>query len=232
VLKVAVSAFEDDGTYNRATYDTLGSTSFIEIHIKRATTSSSSDGTVKMFLDGVEGSGLTGQDIDSVFDYDDLRVGAEQGVNSGTTGTLLFDEVVARNDSTTIGPLASDEAITEEEIVTVGESVTMQLGHLFVSVSQAVTVGESAMASSGSGNNMKTLLITGIQADINATVASLLYTSDSGFTGADTLTVRSENATSNVDIDVAALQIISSPPVPKADVITLTDAPAHRRRVN
>jgi hypothetical protein len=119
--------------------------------------------------------------------------------------------------------------VSVTDTVTVAESVTALFPTLFCSASDAMVIAESVLASPGSGNNMKTLLITGPQADINGTLKTILYTSDSGYTGADTLTMMSTNATNNVDTDVVNITVIAVPAGAPEEVETLAEAPAHRR---
>jgi hypothetical protein len=91
------------------------------------------------------------------------------------------------------GTTVSVLTIAVTDSVTVGETVDAGVTNFQVVVADAVTVGEDVLVSVGSGNGMATLLLSGTQADINATLATVLYTSNSGYTGPDTLTITSTN---------------------------------------
>ena len=71
-----------------------------------------------------------------------------------------------------------------------------------------VTLSGAAMISAGS-NGSSTLTISGSQADINATLASLTYQGDLNFNGADTLTVLSTDSagTPLTDSDTVAITV-------------------------
>jgi hypothetical protein len=128
-----------------------------------------------------------------------------------------------------IGASVNTLSVAVEDSVTVGESAGMDVSNYMISVADAVTVGETTIISVGSGNDKATMLITGTQTGINNTLATLQYTSNSGYTGADTLTVVSTNLTSNVDTDTVAITVVGATSSSTFDVETLAEAPAHRR---
>ncbi|MBY0485528.1 hypothetical protein, partial [Nitrosomonas sp.] len=69
-----------------------------------------------------------------------------------------------------------------------------------------VTLSGAASISSGA-NNSSTLTLSGTQAEINATLASLIYQGDSGYTGSDTLTVTSTDSAVASDIDTVSITV-------------------------
>ncbi|MCS6288724.1 MAG: DUF4347 domain-containing protein [Nitrospira sp.] len=88
---------------------------------------------------------------------------------------------------------------------------TVQLGVLNGTVS--VTLQGMATISAGS-NGSTTLTLSGSQADINATLTTLAYQGAFNFTGSDTLTVTSTDATSGSDVDTVAITVTSQNDAP------------------
>ncbi|HYC53038.1 MAG TPA: DUF4347 domain-containing protein, partial [Gemmatimonadaceae bacterium] len=73
-----------------------------------------------------------------------------------------------------------------------------------------VTLAGGASITAGA-NGSNTLTLSGGQAAINATLATLVYTSNPAFTGTDTLTVLSTDATSVTDSDTVSILVDSAP---------------------
>ena len=96
-----------------------------------------------------------------------------------------------------------------------GNLSTVQLGVLNGTVT--VTLQGAAMISAG-GNGTNTLTLSGTSADINATLASLVYQGTLNYTGADTLTVTSTDSNAVTDIDTVAMTVT---PVNDAPVNTV-----------
>jgi hypothetical protein len=119
--------------------------------------------------------------------------------------------------------------ITVADAIVITDTGVGNFPVLHITATQGVTVGEMALPSVGSGNNKNTMLISGDQADINGTLDTVLYTSNSGYTGPDTLTVISTNATNNVDTDTVAMTVVAATAAATFDVETLADAPPYRR---
>ena len=69
-----------------------------------------------------------------------------------------------------------------------------------------VTLSGGATISSGS-NGTNTLTLSGNQADINATLATLIYQGTLNYNGSDTLTVTSTDANSGSDVDTVAITV-------------------------
>ena len=79
---------------------------YIEVYGHRAATNVSADGTYEWWVDGVSKSIWTGVDNYDLFAMFQLfRIGAVNGVDAGTSGTIYLDELVIRDDSTEIGPV-------------------------------------------------------------------------------------------------------------------------------
>ncbi|MCP5303552.1 MAG: tandem-95 repeat protein [Pseudomonadales bacterium] len=72
----------------------------------------------------------------------------------------------------------------------------------------AATLSGAATISAGA-NGSKTLTLSGSQADINATLASLTYQGNLNFNGSDTLTITSTDANSATDVDTVAITVSS-----------------------
>jgi VCBS repeat-containing protein len=95
-----------------------------------------------------------------------------------------------------------------------GNLSTVQLGVGNGTVT--VTLSGGATISAGA-NGTNSLTLSGSQADINATLATLLYQGTLNYTGIDTLTVTSTDANSGTDVDTVALTVMA---VDDATVVT------------
>ncbi|GKS64187.1 hypothetical protein YTPLAS72_14910 [Nitrospira sp.] len=92
-----------------------------------------------------------------------------------------------------------------------GNLSTVQLGVLNGTVS--VTLQGAASISAGS-NGSPTLTLSGSEADINATLATLTYQGNLNYNGSDTLTVTSTDANSGTDVDTVAITITAQNDAP------------------
>ena len=126
-----------------------------------------------------------------------------------TTGTPLTD---TNTVTINVNPIDDDPINTVPGAQTVAEDTALSFtGANLISVTDAddnlastqltvvegtlnVTLSGSATISVG-GNDSASLTISGSEADINATLASLSYQGDLNFNGADTLTVLSTDST-------------------------------------
>lgn len=75
---------------------------YVEIDWQAATTAGSKNGSLTIWIDGVQKASTTGIDNDTRR-LDQVRLGAIAGIDSGTRGTYYFDEFESRNQ-TYIGP--------------------------------------------------------------------------------------------------------------------------------
>jgi hypothetical protein len=117
--------------------------------------------------------------------------------------TLTFD-VMAVNDAP-VNTVPGAQTVAEDTPLSIsglsvndvdGNLSTVQLGVVNGTVS--VTLQGGATISAGS-NGTNSLTLSGSQADINATLATLVYQGTPSFNGADTLTVTSMDSGSDVD---------------------------------
>ena len=138
-----------------------------------------------------------------------------------TPNTLTLDVTPAHDAPVNTVPGA--QSVAEDTPLSLsGVSVTdvddnlssVQLGVLNGTV--AVTLQGGATISAGS-NGTNTLTLSGSQADINATLATLVYQGTLNFNGADTLTVTSTDANSGSDVDTVAITVTA---VDDATVVT------------
>jgi Domain of unknown function (DUF4347)/Bacterial Ig domain/Bacterial cadherin-like domain len=123
--------------------------------------------------------------------------------------TMTVNVVVPANDPVNVVP----GAVTADEDTAIaiggiavndpnGDLASVQLGVASGTLG-AVAAGTAVVA--GAGTNA--LMITGAQADINATLASLVYLGNTNFAGADTLTITSTDATALTDADSVAITV-------------------------
>ncbi|MGE0642509.1 MAG: tandem-95 repeat protein [Nitrospira sp.] len=117
-------------------------------------------------------------------------------VNDAPVNTVPGAQSV--NEDTALG--LSGISVTDVD----GNLSTVQLGVLNGTVS--VTLQGTATISAGS-NGTNTLTLSGSQADINATLATLVYQGTLNYNGADTLTVTSTDTNSGTDVDTVAITV-------------------------
>ncbi len=123
--------------------------------------------------------------------------------NTGPVNTVPGAQVV--NEDTLLALSGISVADSDANLATVQLSVTN--GLVNISLSGAATI-------SAGGNGTTTLTISGTQADINATLASLTYQGDSNFNGSDTLTILSTDAGALTDSDTVNITVTSVVDVP------------------
>jgi hypothetical protein len=87
-----VAAADDAGSWRLGTPVVLGdSANLIEIEWRAASADGANDGFTTLWINGVRQVDLTGLDNDSRR-VDSIRIGAVGGIDSGTRGTIFFDE--------------------------------------------------------------------------------------------------------------------------------------------
>jgi hypothetical protein len=132
--------------------------------------------------------------------------------------SLVFD-VTAVNDAP-VNTVPGAQTVNEDTPVSLaglsvsdvdGNLSTVQLGVANGTVT--VTLAGAATISAGS-NGSTTLTLSGTQADINATLASLVYQGSLNYTGADTLTVTSTDSNAMTDVDTVALTVTAQNDAP------------------
>ena len=103
--QVATRMLEDDLTPTiSASVNITAGQHFIEMLMTQATTSSSNDGGITLFVDGAEEEAAAGKDnFDMFAGIFHLRLGAVASIDAGTRGHLYLDELVVRDDDKQIG---------------------------------------------------------------------------------------------------------------------------------
>src|SRR6266545_4788690 len=93
----------DSGTWVQSSWLTISDASHsIEFDWKAATAAGTNDGSLTLWIDGVQQANLTGVDNDTAR-LDFIRFGAASGIDTGTRGTEYFDAFESRRQSY-IGP--------------------------------------------------------------------------------------------------------------------------------
>ncbi len=119
-------------------------------------------------------------------------------VNDAPVNTVPGAQVVAEGTAVNITGLSVTDV--DGNLSTVQLAVTQ--GTVTVTLSGAATISSGA-------NGTSTLTLSGSQADINATLASLSYQGTANYTGADTLTMTSTDGNSATDVDVVGFTVTS-----------------------
>ena len=132
-------------------------------------------------------------DSNSVSDTDTVMITVS---NNAPTNVLPASQTVAEDTPLAISGLSVTD--TDGNLATVQLSVTN--GTLNLTLSGATTV-------SGGFNGSSTVTLSGTQADLNATLASLIYQGHLNFAGSDTLTITSTDSTGTADTDNLSITV-------------------------
>lgn len=142
-----------------------------------------------------------------------MSTASNGGATAFSSATDTIDvSVTAVNDAPVLA-LPGALSVAEDQPLTIsGVSVSDVDGNLStvqVTVGNgtlAVTLSGTASISAGaSGSN--TLTLSGMQADINAALATLTYQSSPNFNGSDILTITSTDTNSGTDVDTVAITV-------------------------
>jgi uncharacterized protein YjiK len=102
--QLRIAAFKDAGTVTTGGWVTNvpDAPQVVELEWKAATSAGANDGSLNLWLDGIQTSSVTGVDNDTRR-VDRIRLGAVSGIDAGTRGTYYFDAFESRRYSY-IGP--------------------------------------------------------------------------------------------------------------------------------
>ena len=136
--------------------------------------------------------------------YQNLAVANQQAIalhdisfNRDPVNTVPTAQYAMENTAQPIGGISVDD--TDNNLQTA--RVTVASGTLNVSLAGGATISAGA-------NNSTTLTLSGTEAQINAALATLAYTGNANFTGADTLTVLSTDTNGRTDSDAVAITVV------------------------
>ena len=102
-----------DGTTLSTAYHSIADEPhYIEVRLVRATNSTSNDGTLDLWIDGVHKEQLVGDNFDQFGFFRQLRLGATSGVDAAASGTYYFDEIVVNDDGSEIGAVGGGGGAT------------------------------------------------------------------------------------------------------------------------
>lgn len=97
--KIRTNIYNDSGGTSATAYYTISDNPhYIEIQLRRATSSTSGDGSVQLWVDGTFKETKGGIDNYDRFNAFQRVYVAANGLDSGTSGTFYFDELVINND--------------------------------------------------------------------------------------------------------------------------------------
>ena len=171
----------DDNSFPTETITWGTMPSYIEVHMHKG----SGTAFQKVYFDGVlMGTGITGVTVSTVFIYDALRLGAPQISSAGTVASMVFDEVVIRNDATVIGSANAAPTVTDisNQTGTFGTpksvACTLNAGTSAIARCDVSTNGTALITLTASGaavvtNNGTTApYVTGSSTDVLATLGN------------------------------------------------------------
>lgn len=108
--KLRVQVRKDDDTYiNSAAYTISNDWHTIQVGWKAASADGSNDGMAELWIDDVLMESLTGVDNDLIL-LNEIRLGAPSGLDTGTSGAMLFDDFTAYRSV----PLMESSSMPEE----------------------------------------------------------------------------------------------------------------------
>jgi hypothetical protein len=103
IYQIRARLLNDGTTWTNTSWFTITDAShFIEFDWRAATAAGANDGGLTLWIDGVQKASLTAVDNDTLR-IDRVRLGAVNGIDSGTRGTYYFDAFESRRQ-TYIGP--------------------------------------------------------------------------------------------------------------------------------
>jgi len=104
--KIALNAYSDTGAKVVNDDASLSDAPhYVEIYITQATNSTSNDGTVQWWLDGVDqGTVASIDNYNRMSDQNWIAFLGAASLDAGTSGTIFFDDFVVNNDGGAIGP--------------------------------------------------------------------------------------------------------------------------------
>jgi len=132
------------------------------------------------------------------------RINVLRALTAGPVNTVPGAQTVAQDTALTIGGIS----VTVVDGILATTQLTVTNGRLVVSLASGATISAGA-------NSSATLTLSGAQADINATLATLSYRGNPYYFGPDTLTVTSRDTNELTDVDQVAITVtpINHPPV-------------------
>ncbi|MDT3778358.1 DUF4347 domain-containing protein [Nitrospira sp. MA-1] len=143
--------------------------------------------------------------------------------DGGTSANYDTTVTMAAVNDVPVNTVPGAQVVAEDTALTItGLSVTDVDGNLSavqLAVGQGtVTVSGAATISAGA-NGTSSLTLSGSEADINATLASVSYQGNLNYTGADTLTVTSTDGNSATDVDMVGITVtgVNDAPVLTSD---------------
>jgi acid phosphatase type 7 len=167
--QVSFGLLNDSGTWQDTTWATLSDGKHsLEIDWKAATSAGANNGSLTMWVDGVQTGSVTAADNDTRR-IDLVRIGGVYGIDTGTRGTYYFDDFVSRRQ-TYIGP-ASTSSATPTPTSVAGSTSTPTRTSTPTSTSatsgSVVLVGAGDIASCSNNNDEATAkLLDGISGTV------------------------------------------------------------------
>ena len=138
---------EDGGTDYVGQYAISDAVHSIEVQLTRATDSATADGEIHVLIDNVDRVSRTDLDNYSNMQHNNLRMylGAVNGIDAGTAGTIYFDDLEVNDDGTPIGPYAYTLTCANGSYVLTGQATGIFVGREVAAAHGTFTLsGQSA----------------------------------------------------------------------------------------
>lgn len=158
--QIAARAYNDSGNSETSKYTITDEPHYIEVYIKRATTTSSNDGVVTLWIDGTQKETITNLDNNTSFANFQYFYAGPLNITSGISGTFFLDQFIVRDDNTEIGALPTTVTVSKAtltstpnaistpitEIVTKGTLTTVPR-NITISADVSITLNKASISS-------------------------------------------------------------------------------------
>jgi len=173
------------GNTTTSSYTITDAPHYLEFKLLRATGASTNDGSLQLWIDGVDKETISGIDNYTRFDnFTSIRLGALVIIPATVSGTFYLDELVVNNSGDEIGPVALTPATGTASITLAGQT-NAGVGNVEINGSLAKTF--AGMTVSGVGN----VEVNGI---LNGTMAGMTLAGTGEVSGAIPVPVVTQGA--------------------------------------
>lgn len=167
---------------NTSSYAITDVPHYIEIKLVRATGESTNDGSLQLWIDGVDKETVSGVDNYTrfaAFEYADIGA---RFIDAGTSGTLYIDELIVNDDGSEIGPVVTVVDLTATGVAVGAPSVgAPALGQIHGLTATGIATGSPSVGTPAI-TQIHILLAVGIAAGTPTVGAPLLSESTPGET--------------------------------------------------
>lgn len=204
---------EDDGSYrSTGNYPITDDAHYVECLVEYASGPSGNDGTLMLWIDGVQKESITDVDLDGRSQPDEAFLGPHSSIDATINGTFYLDDFVLRDDDTRIGSASASVSVSTLTLASSTQALSVSPGAASINANTLTLAGSTPALNVVSG------LVVALNALTLTSSAETLAVAP-GATSAlvNTLTVAS--STPAISVSIVLAQIIS------VNTLTLTSSP-------